>query len=135
MEPKANNSSAKSDQRFSNHFYYIDKSSLPGVTSITLNVAYSAGTTGIDIDMLVFNESYKYPEDCGTSCSKTTSSAVVYNRGTSYPKTISLASLSASNKYLLNMRAYTPGSVLTTTKYNYTLTDQSGGYLCPNTSY
>lgn len=137
IKPKANNSSDKSDQRFSNHFYYVDKSALPGVTAINLNASYVTGTPGVNIDLLLFNESYRYNEDCdGSTCSKTTSADVVNsNRTAVYPKALAISGLSSSSKYLLNVRAYTPGTITTSTEYSYTLTDQIGGYLCPSTSY
>ncbi len=135
--PKSNiGSSAKSDQRYSNHFYYIDKNALPGVTTINLSSSKVVGQN-IDIDALLFNENYSYTEDCSSgSCSKSTNdSVVVYDRSTSTNKSISISSLSNGLKYLLNIRAYVSTSILTTTEYTYTITDQSGGYLCPSSTF
>ena len=135
--PKSNNSSSKSDQRFSNHFYYINKNLLPGVTSIRLTKTYVTGSTGLDVDLLLFNEGYKYNEDCnGSTCSRGVASDVIVSERTStYPKSISLSDLSLSTKALLNVRVYTPSSISTPTEYTYTLTDQTGGtYLCPDSS-
>lgn len=136
INPKAN-SNYKSDQRFSNHFYYIDKNSLPGVTNIKLSKTYVTGSTNLEIDLILFNESFRYNEDCNSStCSRgTTSDVLTADRGSSYPKNISIASLSTSTKSILNVRVYTPSSVSSPTEYTYTLTDQNGGYLCPNTSF
>lgn len=136
-----------SDQRFSNHFYYIDLASLPGVTSIKLNSAYVAGTNNIDIDSILYKEGYTFDEDCSAySAAGVCTSATKISNGTDMvaadrstgngTKTISLAGLSAASNYLLDVRAYTTGkTVLNTSEYTYTLTDQSGGYLCPASPY
>lgn len=132
IEPHVNASLNKSDQRFSNHFYYIDKSTIPTVTAINLTATYVGGTASLDLDLVLFNENYHYNEDCNGTCSRTTSSDVLTSsRGPTSTESISISGLASSSKYILNVRAYTPGVVATGTKYNYILTDQSGGYLCP----
>jgi hypothetical protein len=138
-----------SDQRYSNHFYFIDISSLSGVTSIKLNSTYVAGTTSIDIDSILYSEGYTYDNDCAayftngqcqTAQKISTGTNIVradrsVGNGT---KTISLVGLNASTNYLLNIRAYTTNilpAITAATEYSYTLTDQSGGYLCPASPY
>lgn len=141
-------SDEKSDQRYSNHFYYIDKATslAGGITEINLNVTQVAGST-VDIDLILFQEGFTYPNETCTSrdssglCSaytKTASSSqfVRADRGSTYPKKIqTLSSLSAGTPYLLDVRAYTAGvTVLSTTRYTYTLTTNNAGeYLCPTT--
>jgi hypothetical protein len=95
------------------------------------------GSSGLDVDLLLFNEGYKYNEDCsGSTCSRgVTSDVIVADRTSTYPKSISLSAMSVSTKALLNVRVYTPSSISTPTEYTYTLTDQTGGtYLCPDSS-
>ena len=136
------NSNFQSDQRYSNHFYTLDLSSLTGVTDIRLNVTKIAGTT-VDIDSILYKENYNYDQDCAGyaangTCSipqKTISADMIRSdrsvgNGT---KIISnLNSISASAKYLLNIRAYTTNiAVSSSTEYTYTLTDQTGRVLCP----
>jgi hypothetical protein len=54
--PQSSGSGA-SDQRFSNHFYYLDPSELSGVTSITLNISASASG-----DLTLYSEVYSFKE-------------------------------------------------------------------------
>lgn len=136
-----------SDQRFSNQFYYVDLSALPGVTEIRLTSARVAGTLNIDIDPILYSEDYSFDNDCTSyysngqcaTASKISNGAdmVRADRATGNGlKTLSLSGLSSSSKYMLNVRAYTTGkTILTTTEYSYVLTDQSGGYLCPDSAY
>ena len=126
-----------SDQRYSNHFYFIDKAtSLPSVTSITLNATKLAGTS-LDLDLILYQEGYSFVTD--TAGTKTTSSAqfIKSARGSGFVnKTISsLDTLSLTMPYLLNVRAFTTGtSVSPSTQYTYTLTTNNvGEYLCPTT--
>ncbi|MBC7467086.1 MAG: hypothetical protein H7256_13940 [Bdellovibrio sp.] len=143
------NANFLSDQRFSNHFYYVALGSLAGVTEIRVSSTYVAGTTGIDVDAILYGESYNYDEDCTSFSSGTgaclasqkvsSSSSIVRADRTAGNgvKIISLAGLSAANNYLLNVRAYTAAktTVLGTTEYSYTITNQSGASLCPANSY
>lgn len=123
ITPKSN-SSYKSDQRFSNHFYYIDSTTLTGVTSIR--------TTNTNVDLLLLPEGYRYNEDCNSSsCSKSVTGALAYDR-TSSPRSMTLP---ASTHALLNVRSYVTGSVTPGTEYIYTLTSQTGEYLCPSNSF
>jgi hypothetical protein len=135
IKPKSNiGSTTKSDQRFSNHFYYLDLASLPGVTSITLSSSKITGQN-LDVDALIFADSYSYNEDCsGGACSKSTANTVAANRAVASVKTVSLAGLTGSSKYLLNIRTYVPSAILSNTEYTYTLTDQNGDVLCPSNS-
>lgn len=135
-----------SDQRFSNHYYYVDLSSLSGVNEIWLTVSKVAGTT-LDIDSILYNEGYRYDEDCiavalngtCTAGQKTTSADMArYDRtaGNGVKKLLNLSALNAAGKYLLNIRAFTAGiPIAAGTEYSYTLTDQSGGNLCPTATY
>lgn len=110
-----------SDQRFSNHFYYIDKAtSLAGITTVTLSaVTNTGGTTGLNFGMKLYAENYIYQ----TSTSQ-------------YSTTLNSSSVTASTPYLLNVRAFTAGiTVLPTTSYTYTLTTNIGGYLCPSPTF
>ncbi len=125
--PKSN-ISYKSDQRFSNHFYYIDKSALPSVTSIK--------TTNTNVDIILLPEGYRYNEDCNSStCSKSTSGAIAADRTGSPERIMSLGALPVSSKAILNVRSYVTGTVTPGTEYIYQLTDQNGGYLCPSNSF
>ncbi|MFZ3231779.1 MAG: hypothetical protein WA160_16355 [Pseudobdellovibrio sp.] len=151
IQPRSNSgldANYLSDQRFSNHFYTIDLASLPGVTEIWLTSAYVAGTTGIDVDPILYKEGYTYDQDCAvfsgagicTSPQKSISADMLrYDRsaGNGTKKILTLTALSAANSYLLNVRAYIAGttSISTATEYTYTLKDQTGGYLCPAASY
>ena len=107
IQPSSNASldGGVSDQRYSNHFYYIDKSSLAGVTSINL-------TANSAVSLNLYSEGYTY----GSSPLAT---------GTS----VSLASLSSGSHSILNVKA------TGTTELTYTLTTQSGGYLCPSSPF
>lgn len=137
------------DQRYSNHFYYFDRSAPPmsAVTDIHLNVSKISGTN-VDIDLVLYQDGYSYPsENCTSvsSCTKTTTSSAFIRAdrsiasapGSPYTKSISsLNFLSGSTPYMLNVRAYTAAqTILTSTAYSYTLTDQSGNFLCPSNSF
>lgn len=130
------------DQRFNSHFYTLDLSLLSGVTSINLQAINTTGTAGINHDLIVYREGYKFDEDCSTygtdnictSPQKAISSDMVtYDRSTGNSKTVSLSSLNSLSKYLLVVKSYTMpySNISVGTEYTYTLTDQSGGYLCP----
>lgn len=110
-----------SDQRFSNHFYYIDKAtSLAGITTVTLSTPINlAGTTGLNFGLKIYAESY------------------IYQTGTSqYSSTFDSSAVTAGVPALLNVRAFTAGvTVLPTTRYTYTLTTNIGGYLCPSPTF
>lgn len=140
------NSNYSSDQRFSNHFYYVNLASLPGVTEIRLTATWVAGTV-VDIDPILYNESYSFDEDCAaynasgaclTPQKMTSTDMIRYDRaiGNGIKTLTSLNTLSPSANYLLDIRAYTTNiTVSNTTEYTYTLTDQLGGYLCPIATY
>jgi hypothetical protein len=106
IQPAASSAPANSlsDQRYANHFYTIDLSLLPGVTSI--NVSASPGNAKIQL----LQEGYQF------------------NEGTLSASSVSLSGLSSSSKYLLNLRLNSGAETI------YTLTDQSGGFLCPASS-
>jgi len=150
LQPRnlANTNFSESDQRYTNHFYTIDTASL---SSVKMIVSSNNVECPLDIDLILFKENYRYNEDCtsyysNNTCAtfaKTTSSYVAtYNRssftvsGTTRTKTLSFAGV-PSGKYLLNIRYFstTPASTSVGTKCVYTLQNQSGGLLCPNTSY
>ena len=113
-----------SDQRYSNHFYWIDKASLNGASTITLEKTYVSGTSNLDMGLKLFNPGYAYNEECSSSsCTKATSTS------------ISASSLTAGTNYLLNVRAFmgTPNNAIATnTVYNYNLKVNGGYYLCPS---
>lgn len=152
IQPRRNNLAANtdSDQRYSNHFFLIDKNSLAGVTSINISSAdvvwQSTGTNGVDFDLILFPANYKfnqdYQEDSNgsiVSYNKTNpSDAVGSSRNSGNTESINISGLSAGSFYLLNLRAYssTPMTTpLATTEYSYIIKDQSGGVLCPTNSF
>lgn len=147
MQPRRNGlaSNTDTDQRFSNHYYLIDKTTIPSVTSINLSASFLSGTSGIDFDLIIFPLDYRFKQDFQedsngniTTFNKTVpDDAVVYSRGATNSESVSLSSLSSGSYYLLNIRAYSnaPNGILSTTEYSYTLTDQSGGSLCPTSSF
>ncbi|MBC7740591.1 MAG: hypothetical protein H7061_00235 [Bdellovibrionaceae bacterium] len=132
------------DQRFSNHFYTVDLASLPGVTDIRMTGSFVSGSTH-DLDLILFNQSYSYNQDCTssnaagdcTSYAKSTSTdAVLTDRSAGTTKQLSgIAALNSAAYYLLNVRSYPTVLPASASEYIYTLTDQSGGYLCPNASF
>jgi hypothetical protein len=125
--PKANTGSKsdQSDQRYSNHFFYVNRNELPGVTQIK--------TTSTSIDLLLLSEGYRYNEDCnGSTCSKSISDSVITS-ARSGSRIIDMSS--APTTTMLNVRVYTPGSVAGGTEYIYQLTDQTGAPLCPQNSF
>ena len=149
MQPRADSgldSNFQSDQRYSNHFYYVDMAALPGVTEIRLNATPVAGTI-VDIDPILYKSDYSFDEDCAAYASNSTCSTpqktitsdmLRYDRSVGNgTKTIgTLNTLSTASKYLLNIRAYTTNiAVSNTTEYTYTLTDQNGVILCPNPTF
>ncbi len=149
IQPRADSatdSNYQSDQRYSNHFYLVDFTALPGVTEIRLTVSPVAGST-VDIDPILYKETYSFDEDCAayngngtcaTAQKSVSSDMVRYNRtvGNGLKAITNLSALSTSAKYLLNIRAYTANvTVLATTEYTYELKDQTGGSLCPASPY
>ena len=149
IQPRADtglDTNFQSDQRYSNHFYSVDLTALTGVTEIRLTSTFVAGTA-VDIDSILYKDTYSYDEDCAAyaangTCStaqKSVSSDMVrYDRtaGNGTKTLANLSSLSAASKYLLNVRAYTPKiAVLGNTEYTYELKDQLGGSLCPASPY
>jgi hypothetical protein len=134
-----------SDQRYSNHFYHIDRLTLPTVTGITMIALKEAGTN-LDIDLILYQDGYSFPTetclaensqgDCTTYAKKTSSPEFVRSdRSTGLTKTIgTINALSANTAYLLNVKAFTAGKTITdSTQYSYELTTQNGEYLCPST--
>lgn len=142
-----------SDQRYSNHFYRLDMALLPTTTSITLSSTWAGTGTPTDVDLILYRDGYRFNQDCTTdstgSCatwSKNTSSTdmLLSDRSTgtnlsgTFAKSISgLDSLSASNFYMLDVRAYTANKTTLddATAYDYTLRTNTGDYLCPSTTY
>jgi hypothetical protein len=94
-----------SDQRYANHFYTIDLSLLPGVTSINIS-GVSPGNAKIQL----LEEGYQF------------------NEGSLSASSVSLVGLNSGQKYLLNVRLNSGA------ESTYTLTNQSGGNLCPANS-
>lgn len=146
----------ESDQRYSNHFFYFNRTELSAVTSIKMRVStacnqFSTATNGQTLDLIIFKEGYVYNEDCDNynssgdciSVVRTTSADIATQNRGSYildggfnTKTITTSGL-ASGNYLLNIRAYStsPKTVNSTASCSYTLVDQNGGHLCPDTTY
>ncbi len=143
------------DQRYSSHFYYLDRTSganptnLNSVSGITLTVTKNAGTD-TDIDLLLFQDGYQFPVDCSaynadgdcTNYVKVSSSQFIRSDrstgiGSTYTKSIGdLDSLSAGIPYLLNIKAYTAGKTISnSTDYTYTLKTDTGEYLCPSATF
>ncbi len=137
-----------SDQRYSNHYYTIDFSSIPIIDDISVAFTLVGGGTPTEFDILLFKENYTFNIDyscsnldsngnCLTSFvpTRTTTSDVIRSDrrsgSTISTKKISqLSSLDPNQKYLLNIRAYTPGKTIApTTQYSYVI---KGGvdYLC-----
>lgn len=141
-----------SDHRYSNHYFTIDLSVLPGVTQIILTATKTGGGTDTDIDLILYKDGYRFNQDCTTDSNGNciawpkdlSSSDMVLrdrsngtNLNTTFTKTISgLGSLSSGSFYMLDVRAYTGGKTISdTTAYNYELTTQSGAKLCPSPTY
>ncbi len=146
----------ESDQRYSNHFFFFNKPELSAVTSIKIQVStacnqFSTATNAQTLDLIIFKEGYAYNEDCDNynssgdciSVLKTTSSDIATQNRGSYvlnggfnTKTVTTSSLTNGN-YLLNIRAYSssPKTVNSSANCSYSLVDQSGGFLCPDTTY
>lgn len=132
------------DQRYSSHFYYYDRSALASVSSVTLTATKTVGTD-VDIDLVLYQDGYSFPTDCLTSsCTKNTTStefiranrSVASNLAGPYTKQITGMNTLSSAPHLLNVRAFTSNKTISsTTEYTYTLTDQAGNFLCPDTSY
>ena len=109
-----------SDQRYSNHFYYIDKAtSLPGISQITLNTTLAAGSA-LTFGLRLYQDGYAFE-----------SSTVQYN------SSINVSTISVGTPYMLNVRAFTAGAAVdSATRYTYTLTTNNPGeYLCPSATY
>ena len=129
-----------SDQRFSSHFYTIDKATTlnpTGVTTITLTATYQAGTTPVDIDLILYQEGYQFVTDSSGSKNTTSSQYLRSDRSSGLIKIISSLDLLPTSPFMLNVRAFTTGTtILSTTRYTYTLTTNNPGeYLCPSATY
>ncbi len=133
------------DQRYSNHFYLVDLTSIPGVTRINLTANKISGSNH-DIDLVLYNQSYKYTEDCtgknaagdctGYQRAASSSDMVRTDRSAGLVKQIStINSLDPSQPYLLNVRSFPTALPVSPSEYSYILTDQSGGYLCPISNF
>ena len=135
----------QSDQRYSSHFYYLDRTTLPSVTQINLTANKQAGSN-VDIDLILFAEGFHYPVeiclnydssgDCASYSKNTTSSEYIRSdRSAGLNKSISnINGLPTSTPYLLNVKAFTAGITVTNnTEYSYTLTTDTGAFLCPTT--
>lgn len=143
-----------SDQRYSNHFYMIDPSTLVGLDTISVTFQFITGTS-TDHDLIIYEEGYRFNGDYSCkvtenedgSCptneyvpSRTTNAWVVASNraaaatlNTSYVKTVSnlAIKLDPTKKYLLNIRAFTPSKSLSNaTLYKYSMTSNLGT-LCP----
>lgn len=143
-----------SDQRYSNHFYMLDPSTLVGLNSISITFQKITGTN-TDHDLIIFEEDYRFngdyacsvtetddgscPSNSYTPSRTTNSSVVASNRaaasslGGTYIKSISNLStkLDSTKKYLLNIRAYTANQSLSSvTTYKYSISSNLGT-LCP----
>ena len=124
----------------------VDLTALPGVTEIRLTSTPASGTP-LDIDTILYKDTYSFDEDCAAyaangTCStaqKSVSSDMVrYDRtaGNGTKTLANLSALSSASKYLLNVRAYTAKiTVVGNTEYTYELKDQNGGSLCPASPY
>ncbi len=127
-----------SDQRYSNHFFTIDKATTLNpfnVTSITLTATRQAGPI-IDIDLILYQEGFQFVTDSAGSKNTTSSQFVRADRSSGWTKTISSLDLLPTSPFMLNVRAFTTGATIpTSTSYTYTLTTNSGEYLCPSATY
>lgn len=154
IEPRSDDpilTATNSDQRYSNHFYMIDLNQLSNLEELNVSFSKVTGTgTNTEFDLLLFKENYFFNPDYACSAqdsagnctgytpSRSTNSDVVKSdrrAGLSLTtKTLrGLSSLDTNQRYLLNIRAYTPNrSISTTTDYRYTITDQNGDTLCPD---
>jgi hypothetical protein len=107
IQPAASSGPANglSDQRYANHFYTVDLTLLTGVTSIQIS-----GVTPGNAKIQILQDGYQF------------------NEGSLTASSVNLSGLSSSQKYLLNIRLNSGA------ESTYTLTDQSGGNLCPASS-
>jgi hypothetical protein len=132
---------SQADQRFSNHFYTIDLTALPGVSQIRINASYNSGSTH-DIDLVLYSQSYQFTSDCTArnpagDCTAVQKSAAAdmlrADRSSGLAKQLStINALDPAQFYLLNVRAFpTTIPAAASSDYSYVLTDQSGGFLCP----
>lgn len=133
-----------SDQRYSSHFYYLDRASIQSVTEINMTATPVAGTS-LDLDLILYQDGYHFPvESClstdisgnCTAYSKNTTSSefIRSDRSTGLVKKLqNINSLNMSTPYLMNIKAFTAGksSISSATEYSYTLTSQTGEFLCP----
>ncbi len=154
IEPKSDDpilTGTNSDQRYSNHFYSIDFSALPPMDQMTVTFTkQNPSGTNTEFDLLLFKEGYFFNTDyycsssdssgtCLTSFvpSRTTSADVVRSDRRSgstltTKKLTLLSNLDSSKKYLLNIRAFTPGLTISPiTDYSYQIQDGLGNYICP----
>lgn len=136
---------SSSDQRYSNHFYTIDFSTLPGLDNITVTFSKVAGTN-TDHDLILFKPNYRFNDDYGCSnpaCSNyvpirginedvVTANRIQISNLSNYSKNLTgLSTFPAYSKYLLDIRAYTAGQTISsTTEYTYTI-NSNLGVLCP----
>ena len=124
-----------SDQRYSSHFFKIDKATTPGVTTITLTATHHAGSL-VDIDLILYQEGFQFVTDSPGSKNTTSNQFVRSDRSSGLFKTISSLDLLSTSPFMLNVRAFTTGTTIdSSTRYTYTLTTNSGDFLCPSATY
>lgn len=148
-KPDGSLNGSSSDQRYSNHFYTIDFSALPGLSEISVSFTKNAGNS-VDHDLILFKPGYFFNDDytctayntsggCSTfipNRNSTNSDIYVMNRTPSgnlnnYSKTIYLSGIDTTQKYLLDIRTWSAGvSMGTTTDYSYSISSNLG-VLCP----
>lgn len=129
-----------SDQRYSSHFYTIDKATTlnpTGISTITLTASHVAGTTPVDLDLILYQEGYSFVTDSTSNKNTSSSQFIRSDRSSGLIKTISSLDALSTSPFMLNIRAFTTGTtILSTTRYTYTLTtNNSGEYLCPSATY
>ncbi|MBC7467088.1 MAG: M48 family metallopeptidase [Bdellovibrio sp.] len=151
IEPRSDDpvlAGTNSDQRYSNQYLTLDLSLLPNVSEINITFSSQVGTA-TEFDLLLFKENYVFNIDYSCSSSDSngnclttwqpsrtvTSDVVRYDRrpGSTITtkKIANLQSLDHTQRYLLNIRAYTPAKTFSsTTSYKYEIKDQSGNYIC-----
>ena len=128
----------ESDQRYSNHFFYFNRPELNAVSSIKIKVStactnFSPSVNSQSLDLVIFREGYSYEDS--TDIANQNRSSYILDGGFN-TKTVNTNGLINGN-YLLNIQAVStmPTAVSGTASCSYTLVDQNGGFLCPDTIY
>lgn len=130
--------SSRSNQFRSNHFYQIDHDG----TSETLSLSFtsSSPTQTTDLDLILYKEDYTYMEDSQTSQSTINENILLKSRTESYGSTTQSESVSLNGlpagKYLINVKArtYNKSSSQIGSGANYQLM-LGGSFLCPQTTW